>query len=266
MGFRLGDFAFDRIQLGIAENFNDEILYGLFQLADATIEVTAESEDINDKDGNLIRRRWKSKSGTFTANNAMLNVNILAASSGNPLEISMKDKVLEMPKIELVNAGSTITLTDAIEGTIKVAGAYANGATGDNYELGTLASATEFAYDTTTKKLTPPTVTGEDAPTKFMVIYQTNSDGYKVANTVDKFPETIKLTLKALYVDPCLKGYVRPAYIVLPSFQPSPEASVATATDTQLEYSGDLQVDYCGSEKALYYIYFPDEQTQDVAA
>jgi hypothetical protein len=261
--FRLGDFAFDRIQMGIAENFNDELLYALMQLADATIDITAgETKEIRDKDGNLIRKIYLAKEGTFSANNAMMNTNILSAAGGSAIERATQDKIMAMPSIEIVKAGSTITLTDVVEGSVKVMGAYKNGASGDAYTLGTAASATEFAYDADTGVVTPPTVTGDDAPAEYLVVYEKNQkDGFKIANIADKFPATIKLTLKALYVDPCLKDHVRPAYIVLPSFQPSPEVSVATATDTQLEYKGDLQIDYCGEDKALYYIYFPNETT-----
>lgn len=261
--FRLGDFAFDRIQMGVAENFNDELLYALMQLADATIDITAgETKEIRDKDGNLVRKIYQAKEGTFSANNAMMNTNILSAAGGSPIERATQDKIMAMPSIEIVKAGSTITLTDAVEGSVKVMGAYKNGASGDAYTLGTTASATEFAYNAETGVVTPPTVTGDDAPAEYLVVYEKNQkDGFKIANIADKFPATIKLTLKALYVDPCLKDHVRPAYIVLPSFQPSPEVSVATATDTQLEYKGDLQIDYCGEDKALYYIYFPNETT-----
>lgn len=259
--FRLGDFAFDRISMGVAENFNDELLYALTQLADATIDITAgETKDIKDKDGNLIRRIYNAKEGTFSANNALMNTNILSAAGGTPIERAAQDKVMAMPAIEVVKAGSTITIADAVEGTVKVMAAYKNGASGDSYKLGETASETAFAYDAETGVVTPPTITGEDAPAEYLVVYEKNhKDGFRIANIADKFPATIKLTLKALYVDPCLKDHVRPAYIVLPSFQPSPEVSVATATDTQLEYKGDLQIDYCGEDKALYYIYFPNE-------
>jgi uncharacterized iron-regulated protein len=82
MAFKLDDIIIDRIQYGLAEDFDGNPLYTLTQLADATIDVTAESKDAVDSTGTLIKRFYQGKSGEFTANNAMLNLNILGAASG----------------------------------------------------------------------------------------------------------------------------------------------------------------------------------------
>ena len=56
MAFKLGDLVVDRIQYAMASDLNDNPLYVLTQLADATIEVTAESKDATDANGNLVKR------------------------------------------------------------------------------------------------------------------------------------------------------------------------------------------------------------------
>ena len=57
MSFKLGDFIVDRIQMATAETTDgSELLYVLTQLSDASIEVTAESKDAVDAEGNLIKR------------------------------------------------------------------------------------------------------------------------------------------------------------------------------------------------------------------
>ena len=56
MAFKLDDIIIDRIQYGVAETFDGELLYTLTQLADATIDVTAESKDAVDATGTLIKR------------------------------------------------------------------------------------------------------------------------------------------------------------------------------------------------------------------
>ena len=65
--FRLDDIIIDRIQMGVATDFNDNPLYTLTQLSDASISVSAESVDATDRDGVLIKRFWRAKTGTFTA-------------------------------------------------------------------------------------------------------------------------------------------------------------------------------------------------------
>lgn len=265
--FKLGDLSIDRIQTGIAEDINEtEILYVLNQLADATIDITAESKEVTDKDGNLIKKTYNAKSGTFTANNAMINTHILAAMSGSEIVEASGTAKIAMPKSMIVSAKATdITLTDYVEGSVKVSAYYSNGAKGEKYTLGSVASETEFVVDES-GKLTLPKVAEGSGVTQFIVVYKRLvSAGGQVSNYSDKFPKTIRLTLKALYIDPCHVDTLKPVYIVLPSFQPSPETSIALQTDTQLEYKGDLQIDYCsGNGKKLYDLFFPlDEEEEE---
>ena len=51
MAFKIDDFIIDRIQMGIAEGSDGELLYTLTQLSEATIETTAESTDAVDNTG-----------------------------------------------------------------------------------------------------------------------------------------------------------------------------------------------------------------------
>lgn len=112
MAFKLDDIIIDRIQMGMAEDFNGNPLYTLTQLSEATIDITAESKDAVDKDGTLIKKFWQSKAGTFTANNAMINLNIVGEASGSGKEIGSATAKIPMPKIMTVKAGTTVTLTD----------------------------------------------------------------------------------------------------------------------------------------------------------
>lgn len=252
MAFKLGDVIIDRIQYGLAEDFEGNPLYVLSQLTEATINISAESKEAKDKDGTLVKKFWQGKTGTFEAKNAMLNINVVGSASGaDPVYASTAAKI-QMPKIVTVNAGSTITINDYIEGTVTVNAYGANGNMGRSYSKGTTASATEFAL-TTDGKLTPPTDTNE---VRYIVKYKRNvSDGVAVYNKADQFPGTVKLTLKALCVDPCEADTLRACYIVLPSFQVSPEVSMNLQTDSQLDYKGDLQVAYCSLDKTLYEFY-----------
>ena len=74
-------------------------------------------------------------------------------------------------------------------------------------------------------------------------------------------PSTIPVNV-AFAVDPCHSDVLKGVYIVLPSFQVSPEIEISLTTDGQLAYSGSLQVDYCSADKALYHIYWADEDEE----
>lgn len=260
MAFKLGDIVIDRIQFGLAEDFDGNPLYTLSQLTEATINITAESKEAKDKDGTLVKKFWQGKTGTFEAKNAMLNVDVIGSTSGTNPVYATETATIAMPRIITVNAGSTVTLKDYVEGTVTVSAYGANGSMGETYEKGTTASATEYSL-TEEGVLTPPTADGE---TRYIVKYNRSvKSGVAVYNKSDKFPGTIKLTLKALCVDPCDADTLRACYIVLPSFQVSPEVSIGLQTDSQLDYKGDLQVNYCSVDKTLYEFYYAADDEEE---
>lgn len=241
MSFKLDDVIIDRIQYGVAEDFNGKLLYVLTQLSEGTINVTAESKDAKDATGTLIKKFYQGKSGEFTAQNAMLNLNILGAASGDGKVTATEQAAIEMPKIITVKSGETVTLKDAVLGTVVVNALATNGTMGKAYKKGASASDTEFAV-TSAGVLTPPTDKDE---VQYIVKYQRNvKSGVAIKNSADKFPGTVKLTLKALCVDPCSADTLRACYIVLPSFQVSPEVNVSLQTDQTMEYKGTLQVNW----------------------
>ena len=244
------DIIVDRIQYAWAEKFDGTPLYVLTQLSEATIEISAESKDAVDKDGTLIKRFWQAKTGTFTATNAMINLNMLASNSGiTPLVVSdgvinqgtasseeVAKKMLRMPKVETVQAGQSKQLTEYIAGTMHVAPLYKNGSMGA--ALSQEDSEALISTSGTQKEITVPAAEGDI--TRYIIKYDRYvSNGGVVKNSADKFPDTIKLTLKVLCVDPCEADVLKSAYVVMESFQPSPEISIGLTTDTTLDYTGD---------------------------
>lgn len=243
--FKLGDIIVDRVLYGVAENFSGELQYVLTQLADATIEVTAESKDATDATGTLVKRFWQGKTGTFTANNAMLNMNILGAMSGSEPQIAGSgEDAIVMPKMITVKPGATADLKGFVDGTVVVYSQAGNGSIGNAYTKAAVASDTEFGLSSS-GVFTAPTATtegeGDNAQkiAQYFVKYDRKVEkGTAVKNRADKFPSTVTLTLKVLAVDPCEADTVRAAYVEMPSFQPSPETSVSLTTDAQLEFKG----------------------------
>ncbi len=82
MSFKLGDRIYKEILYFYTEDLTSELpLYVLTQLSEATVEITAESTEVTDKNGNLVKKIWKSKAGTFSATNAFVITNIIGGSS-----------------------------------------------------------------------------------------------------------------------------------------------------------------------------------------
>ena len=149
MAFKLGDVIIDRLQFGYGAT-KTKALYALTQLTNATIDITADSTDIKDKDGNLIYRKYSGKSGEVTATNAFMNLSVIEAISAQDAELASDTNTIVMPIFKIVKAGETLDITDAVEDSFIVNALSANGSLGKAYTKGSAASATEFKVDTET--------------------------------------------------------------------------------------------------------------------
>lgn len=262
MAFNLDDIIIDRVQYGVAENSRGELLYVLTQLTDATINITAESKDAVDSTGTLIKRFWQGKTGEFSASNAMINLNILAAETGAEKQLGSANEKIVMPKIVVVKKGATLEINnyDDEKDDMVVYALGNNGALGDKFEEGTGSpDATHYVF--ASGILTPPTAEGIE---QYVVKYtRKEENAVSLTNRADKFPSTVKLTLKALCVDPCEADVLRACYIILPSFQVSPECEITLDTESTMDFNGTLQVDYCSADKVLYQIVMAEEDEED---
>lgn len=261
MSFKLGDKIYKEILYFYAEDLSTELpLYVLTQLSEATVEITADSNDVTDKNGNLVKKIWKSKSGTFTATNAFCNMNILEAASGGKAVFATKQNKVQMPKMFHVASGAkTVDIgEDYVEGSVKVAQYFADGSIGKTYELDTQAKEDKFAIAKETHTLTLPT--DIDADMYFVKYIREASTGAVITNKADEFPSSVRGIMKATYYNPCKKNELKADYIEFPSFQVSPEVSFPINADSAtMDFKGDLEIDYCGTDKVLYKVYDADE-------
>jgi hypothetical protein len=264
MSFRLGDVIIDRLQFGYAAKSTGTPLYALTNLQDTTIDITADSNDVTDAQGNLVYRKYQGKSGEVSGTNAFLNFAIVAALSAVDAEIATEKSGIVMPIITTVDAGKTLDVTNYVDGSVTVSGLSTKGSLGVTYTIGAgdTASETEFIIkkgDDNKSILTPPTSADEK---QYIVKYdKTVYSGTKIVNSADKFATAHELFFKALAVDPCDKENFKAVVIHIPSFMPSPEFSISLAGgDSQtMDFSGAMMVDTCSTDKVLFELYFIDE-------
>lgn len=273
MAFKLGDVIVDRLQFGYGAKTNGTPLYALTQLTQANIDITSDSTDINDKDGNLVYRKYTGKKGEVTATNAFLNLAVVETISATDAEIATADKGIVMPMIQIVKAGETLDVTGFVEGSIHVNAISTKGSMGkDEFKKGSTASDTEYAIKHTDASgntpasdvLTPPTADGE---TQYIVKYKkTIKSGAKITNSGKKFPKSHELFFKALVVDKCETDVLKAAIIHIPSFMPSPEFSLALqGGDSQtMDYKGSMMLNACSTDGELFSIYYIDEEDDNI--
>lgn len=249
---RLGNFVIDEVLYLVNESLAGELIFTADELSSAQIEISADSTDITDKAGNIVRTKYRAKTGTFSATNAMLHPALMNAASGSELEYATASNLIVMPRITVVEAGKTIDISDNEPGTVKVIGLYGSGANGDPL------SAADVAACMAGGQFTAPAA-GADLPIQYLVKYERNVDsGIKLVNDASKFPDATKTTLKCSYIDPC--GDLAMCYVVMPRtvFDPSMTLSF-DAENVTMDISAALNIDYCANVgKVLYYIYFPE--------
>lgn len=266
----LGNFAIQEILFGVAEDFDGNLLYTLDQLSSANIEVSSDPTEITDKNGNIIRQIYRSKTANFTATSALLSPAILNAGSGSNVVTGSQT----MPKVEVVKASvpagtstaavpSTYDLSAANykQGTVRIIGITSNGVSGNAMTEADLTTAGKIAQDATSGHyiLTLPDKDSTNEYDQYLVMFDRTIEGEKLINRADEFPDTIRLTLYAAVVDPC-DDQPKAAYIYIPSFQPSPAMTISLDSgSTTIDYTGAIQVDYCSPCKQLYTIFFPSE-------
>lgn len=179
MAFKLGDVIIDRLQFGYGA-LADKALYALTQLQNATIDITADSTDVKDKDGNLVYRKYSGKTGEITATNAFLNLAIAEIVSATDAEVATAEKAIVMPIFKIVKAGETLDITDAVADSFVVNALSTNGSLGKAYTKGADVSPTEFKVDADANTLTPPTDTDE---VQYLVKFKKNvKSGAKVTS------------------------------------------------------------------------------------
>lgn len=232
----------DEILYGVAEK-NGNIEYALDQLSSASIEISADSTDITDKKGNIIRTTYRSKTGTFTATNALLHPAAINAQSGSAIQYAGAgaNQAIAMPKIMVAAPGSVLTVGDFTDGTLRVIGLFGNGA--NDIPLTPEAAALLVTGNSGSRVITlPEAQTG--GPTMYLVKFERDvTSGAMLQNTTAVSSDLVKLTLFCAMGDPC-EDSLRPCYVVIPRFAADPSMTISLDAETQeVDFSGNLNVD-----------------------
>ena len=168
-----------------------------------------------------------------------------------------------MPKVSVDAAGAVVHLDPTYDvSTIQIIGLFGNGA--NDKALSHDAAVALISNDASNHPVITlpagPTDENDKKPVQYLVKYdRTVTDGAKITNDTKSLPQLNKLTLFCAMGDPC-KDKLRPCYVVIPRFAPDPSMTLnLTADETTVDFSGNLNVDYCAGTEALYYIYYPEE-------
>lgn len=257
MAFKLGNVSVKEVIQGVFSDHDGDIQYVLDQLQNASVDVTADSKTMTDKNGATIKTTYTAKSATFTATSALLSPVLLGALSGSGIEYASEKNVIVMPKIVTAVAGTTVDVSDAKTGTIHVIGTYNTGAVAPK-----AMTASEVTAAITDGKLKLPEAK-VDEPDNYVIRFdRDNKTGIKITNKSNEFPKSGELLLYVALMDACDDKY-HAAYIQFPNFVVDPNVTIPFDPDTTtVDYKGVINTDYCecSANRVLYNILIPDEE------
>ena len=255
MAFNPNEMLIDRVRYVVAHDIKtDEKLFMLTELEEASLNTSAEGEDVTDAVGALITTIYRSKQAEFSATNSLFSLDLAAAQFGAQKEVAADGATITNYTYEMVDveADGTVTLKHTpVADSVQYIYAVENGAASTSYKLGATASDTEFAIDETTGKITVPTgLTG-----KIFVEYQYESySAVRVVNKATEFPEVCKAIIYVIFKDVCTEEVISGKIICNKcKLDPSSVELALTATGKH-PFTFKIQKDFCGSEDELFAI------------
>lgn len=219
----------------------------LTQLAEPSLNCTAESEEVTDALGSRITTMYRAKAAEFTANNALFSLDLAAVQYGADKEVGASGTEILDYTYEILTigtgdtAGVNLAHTPADPTAIKYAYEIVEGGIGKTFNAGAAPSATEFQINA--GKLIPPT----DFTGQLYVEYTfENENAVRVVNSADKFPEACSAVIYVMFRDVCNENLVYSGKIIIPKAKMNPESIEIALTSTgQHPFSLNISKDYC---------------------
>lgn len=259
--FVFEDMLIDRVLEIVFRNSQGEVLGGLNQVSDFSINQTSETKDKTDAQGVLIKRFFTAKNVEVSGTSALPSLSLIALINGTKKDVATEEAPMILPSMEKFAASaSPVTLKYMPVGTVSVCGLTASGVPDPslNYTLADEAGEDTFAI--VGKTVTLPT----NAADHVQITY--NYSATSAVAVTDKstgFPKSCEMLVKALVCEACDKENMRLAYVSFPAFQMAPDMDWTIDTESGLGFSGAAQVDYCGGEQALFTVSVSEDDIEE---
>lgn len=238
------------------------MLCRLTQLADPSLNCTAEGEEVTDALGSRITTMYRAKSAEFTASNALFSVDLAALQYGADKEVGETGSEIVDYTYEILTfaasdatAGIALAHTPIDPESIGYAYEIVDGGIGRTFTAGAAASETEFQV--TGGKIIPPT----DFVGQLYVEYTfKNENAVRVVNSAERFPEACSAVVYVMFRDVCNENLVYSGKIIIPKAKMNPESIEIALTSTgQHPFTLNIQKDYCDTNAQLFEVIVSSE-------
>lgn len=238
-----------------------EALFRLTQVQNASLSNSSETVDVLDAQGVLITQLDRSKSATFSFENALKDMHLLAAQAGTDITYAGNGKTISVPAFDIITteAGKTAyTLAHTPVGGIE--NAYVLTPAGSfGTKLTVKTDAGKDAIAVTGKDVT---ISLEDGTATckagdsiiLMYTYDEADNAAEFVNYADKFNVPMKAQFRVICYEPCAVDQKMLAILEFPSCKLSSTYDFALSAEEAQAAELQCLVDYCakGGEKTLY--------------
>lgn len=263
MAFNPNELLIDRVRYVVAHDIKtNEKLFMLTELEEASLNTTAEGEDVTDAVGALITTIYRSKQAEFSATNSLFSLDLAAAQFGSKKEVAAEGAAIIDYTYEMIDIPADATeiklAHTPVAGSVQYIYAVENGAASTSYKAGAAASATEFVIADDGTITLPTGMTG-----KVFVEYQYEStNAVRVVNSATEFPQVCSAIIYVIFRDVCTEELIAGKILCKKcKLDPSSVELALTATGKH-PFTFKIQKDFCGSEDELFTILVSDEDDE----
>lgn len=263
--FNKNELVLDKVRSMTAHDLKThELLLRLTSLEEPTLTCTAEGEEVTDAIGAVVTTLYRAKKATFGATNSFVSLDLAAAQYGAEKEVATDANKIVDYDFETLAIGEDGTVKmkrPIIKDSLTHIYSLESGEIATGYEVGAVASATEFMLGEDLQTITVPTgLTG-----KIFVEYQyETTEAVRIVNKTSEFPKSCMLIIYAFFRDRCNDNLVYEGKIICPKAKLNPESVELNLTSTgkhAFEYT--MMKDYCNDEDVLFTIIVSDDDDED---
>ena len=228
-------------------------LYRLTQVQNPSLTSSADQVDALDNTGVKIMSFDRNAAATFSAENAVKDMALLAQQLGSAQVESSDAKKVVVPAFDVIDvvAGQTeYTLANTPKATPSVYVLNGDGSLGVKIENATVAAEGKFAY--ADKKITIVIGDAIKADAQLVVMYDYEAAAGKaisIENKANVFAKAHRLVVEVLAYDPCDTDTMIYMYLIFPNCKMSRNFDLTLDTESAHSFEVECMVDYCSKDK-----------------
>jgi len=259
MAFDVSNFIIDRILRGVMTSTADgSVMYSINQIENPSLECSADEKSAVDALGTTIQSYYLAKNATFSAENSMFDLNLLATQQGSAKNIASVENKITTPIFENIDVtGTTVVLkhvpTQPITSIYELKG---DSTMGKKYLVNATATVDKFAYDEASHTITLPTEVTVGSQIFVMYDYE-SENAVEIVASATEFPKAGKFVMEVLGNDVCDPTTLIYAYLIFPNAKMDPNTSITFSTESKHPFTMKAQQAYCDKKKTLFKIVIP---------